>query len=84
MFIIIVLLLGIDRLSGFLSALLLGTLTPLFLSSPSGSLSYFILAGECLGKHFRMSSPFPIAILNATSFLLSLVEENLNLPNGHL
>ena len=35
------------------------------------SLSYFILAvpmRECLGKHSRMSSTFPIAILNGTCF----------------
>ena len=50
------------------------TLTPLFLSSSSVSLSYFILAvpmRECLGKHSCMSSQFPIAILNGTFFFCS-------------
>ena len=89
MFIIIVFWLGSDRLSGLLSfvpALLFSTLTPLFLSSSSVPLSYFSLdvpMGECLGKHYCMSSPFPIAILNGTSFFLSLVKEKLNMPSGH-
>ena len=66
--------LGCDRPSGlrfFVPALLLSTLTPLFLSSSSVFLSYFILAvhiRECLGKYSCMSSPFPIAILNGTFF----------------
>ena len=52
-------------------ALLVSTLTPLFLPSSSVSLSYFILAvcmRECLGEHSCMSSPFPIAILNGSFF----------------
>ena len=51
-------------------ALLLPMLTHLFLSS-SLSLFYFILAvpmRKCLGKHSCVSSSFPIAILNDTSF----------------
>ena len=50
----------------FVPALLLSILTPLFLPS-SVSLFYFILAvhlRQCLGKHSRMSSMFPIAILD--------------------
>ena len=72
MFVIIVFWLVIVRPSGLLSfvpALLLSTLTPIFLSSSSISLSYFILAVlmlEYLGKHSCMSSQFPIAILNGT------------------
>ena len=71
-----------DRPSGFLffvPALLLCTLMPLFLSSSSVSLSYFILAvsmRECLGKHSCMSSPFPIAILNGTFFFRSVKAMN--------
>ena len=56
----------------FVSPSLLSILTSLFLLSFSVSLSYFILAvpmRECLGKHSFMSSPFSIAILNATFFL---------------
>ena len=56
--------------SFFLPTLLI-ILTPIFLLSSSVSLSYFILAvpmRECLGKYLCMSSPFPIAILNGTSF----------------
>ena len=89
MFINIVFLFGSDRLSGLLSfvpAVLFSILTPLFSSSSSVSLSYFILAfpmRECLGKHSWMSSPFPIAILNGASFFLSLVQEKLNMPSGH-
>ena len=81
MFIIIVFWLGSDRLSGllfFVPDLLLSLLTPLFLSSSSVYLSYFILAvpmRECLGKHSCMSSPFPIAILNGTLFFREMVEE---------
>ena len=59
-------------------------LTPLFCPSSSVSVSYFILSvpmREWLGKHSCMSSPFPIAILNCTSFL-SLVKENINMPSG--
>ena len=55
----------------FVPALLLSTLTPLFLPSSSVSLSYFILAvfmRECLGKHSCTSSPFPIAMLNGILF----------------
>ena len=74
LFIVIVFWLGCDRMSGllfFVPALLLSTLAPLFLSSSSVSLSYFILAvpmRECLGKHSCMSSTFPLAILNGTFF----------------
>ena len=81
LFIISVFWLGCDRPSGllfFVPALLLSTLTPLFLSS-SVSLSYFILAvpmRECLGKHSCMSSPFPIAILNCTFFFRSVKSMN--------
>ena len=45
-------------------------------------LSYFNLAvpmRECLGKHSCLTSQFPMAILNGTSFL-SLVQENINMP----
>ena len=62
---------GSDRPSGlifFVPALFISILMPLFLPS-SVSLSYFIFAlpmHECLGKHSRLSSPFPIAILNGT------------------
>ena len=55
--------------SASVPALLLSILMPLFLPSSYVSLSYFALAVpmcECLGKHSRMSSPFPIAILNGT------------------
>ena len=87
MFIIIVFRLGCDRPSGllFMPAVLFSVVTPLFCPSSSVSLSYFILAvpmRECLGKHSCMGSPFPIAILNGTSFL-SLVQENINMPSGH-
>ena len=74
MFINIVFWLGCDRPSGlllFLPALLPSKLTPLVLPCSNVSLSYFILAvpmRECLGKNSCTSSPFPIAILNATSF----------------
>ena len=80
--------LAIDWPSGLISfvpALLLSILTPLFLPSSSVSLFYFILAvpmRECLGKHSCMSSQFPIAILNGTSFL-SLWYKRLNMPTGH-
>ena len=89
MFIIIVFRLGCDRPSGlllFVPAVLFSTLTPLFCPSSSVSLTYFVLAvpmRECLGKHSCTSSPFPIAILNGTSSLLSLVQENINMPSGH-
>ena len=52
----------------------------------SVSWSYFILAVpmlECLGKHSCMCSLFPIAILNGTSFFLSLMQEKLSMPKGH-
>ena len=84
MFINIVFLLGSDRPSGLLSFVptsLLSIHTHFFLPSSCVSLSYFILAvpmHECLGKHLYMSSPFPIAILNGSSFFLSLVQEKLN------
>ena len=82
MFIIIVFRLGCDRPSVlllFVPAVLSSILMPLFCASSSVSLSYFIVAvpmRECLRKHSCMSSPFPIAILNGTSFL-SLVQENI-------
>ena len=65
--------LGYDRRSGlsFVPALFLSILTPLFLPSSYVSFSYFILAAsmrECLREHSRMTSPFPIAILNGTFF----------------
>ena len=88
LFVIILFCLGSDRLSGllsFLPALRFSILTPLFCPSSSVPLSYFSLAVpilECLEKHSCMSSPFPIAILNGTSFL-SLVQENINMPSGH-
>ena len=75
MFINFVFCIGSDRPSGFLSfvpILRLSILTPLFLHF----LPYFNLAvpmRECLGKYPRTSSPFPIVILNGTSFFLSLV-----------
>ena len=89
MFIIVVFRLGCNRQSGlflFVPAVLFSILTLLFCPSSSVSLSYFILAvpmRECLGKHSCMSSPFPIAILNGTSSLPSLVQENINMPSGH-
>ena len=58
-------------LLSFVPDLLLSIFTPLFLSSSSVTLSYFILAvpmRECLGKHWCMSSSIPIAILNGTCF----------------
>ena len=74
MFIIFVFWLSSDRPSGilffFVPSLLLSIPTPLFLPS-SVFLFYFILAllmRECLGKHSCMSSKFPVAILNGTSF----------------
>ena len=73
-------------LLSFVPALLFSILTPFFVPSSSVSLSYFIFVvpmRECLGKHSRMCSPFPIAILNGTSFFLSLVQEKLNIPSGH-
>ena len=88
-FIIIVFWFGCDRPSGlllFVPAVLFSILTPLFCPSSSFSLSYFILAvlmRECLGKHFSISSQFPIAISSGTSSLLSLVQENINMPSGH-
>ena len=88
MFINIVFRLGNDRLSGLLSfvpAVLFSVLTPLFLQSSSVLLSDFILAVPmrgCLGKHSCISSQFPIAILNGTSFFLSLMQEKLNMPSG--
>ena len=55
-----------------MAALHLSILMPLFLTSLSVSLSYFILAvpmSVCLGKHSCMSFAFPIAMLNGTFFL---------------
>ena len=46
----------------------------------------FVLAvpmRDYLGKHSCMSFPFPIVMLNSTSFLLSSVQEKLNMPSGH-
>ena len=57
----------------FVAALLLSTLSPLFLPSSSVSLYNFILAAhmlECLGKHSCISSSFPIILLNGTFFFL--------------
>ena len=88
MFVTIVFRLGYDRPSGlllFVPAVLFSILSPLFCVSSSVSWSYFILAvpmRECLRKHSCMSSPFPIAILNGTSFL-SLLQENINVHSGH-
>ena len=88
-FIIIIFWLGCDRPSGlllFVPAVLFFILTPLFCVSSSVSLTYVIqavLMRECLGKHSCMSSQFPIAKLNGTSSLLSLVQENINMPSGH-
>ena len=68
---------------------LFSILTPLLLPSSSVSLSYFILTvpmRECLGKHSCMSSPFPIAILNGTSFFLSFFSlwcKREKMPSGH-
>ena len=79
--------LGSDRPSGLLlyvPAVLFSILTPLF--CPSSSVSYFIPAVpmlECFGKHWCMSSPFPIATLNGTSSFFSLVQENINIRSGH-
>ena len=63
----------------FVPALLFSILTPLFLPPSSVSLSYLILAvpmRKCLGKHSRMSSPFPIAILNGTFIFRSVKAMN--------
>ena len=38
---------------------------------------------ERSGKHSCMSSQFPIAILNGTSFFLSLMQAKLHMPSGH-
>ena len=91
MFIIIVFRLGCDRPTGlllFAPAVLFYNLiiTPLFSPSSSVSSSYFTLAvpmRECLGKHSCMISSFAIAILNGTSYFLSLVQENITMPSGH-
>ena len=85
MFIIIIFWLGCDRPSGhifFVPALLFSILTPLFLPPSSllrPSLSYLILAvpmRKCLVKHFCMSSPFPVAILNGAFFFRSVKAMN--------
>ena len=82
MLITIVFWFGCDRpsvLLFFLCPLCFFPHSPLFLSSSSVSLSYFILAvpmRECLGKHSCMSSPFPIAILNGTFFFRSVKAMN--------
>ena len=58
----------------FVLALILSTLTPLFLPSSSVPLSYFIVLvrmRKCLEKHACISSSFPIAILNGTLFFNS-------------
>ena len=73
LFIIIVFWFGCDRPSRLL--FFRAPLTPLFLSSSSVSLSYFILVVPmrvCLRKHSCMSSPFPIAILYGTLFFRSV------------
>ena len=71
----------------FVPALILSIVTPLFLTSLSVSLSYFILAvpmSECLGRHSCMSFPFPVAILtyffsrrSNPCFVQSLAYQNL-------
>ena len=71
MFINIVFCLGSDRPSCplFRARLTFSIFKPLFLTTSSVSLSYFILAvpiRECLGKHSCASFSFPIAILNGT------------------
>ena len=63
-------------LISFVSAALLSTFIFLFLLSSSVSLSNFYLSVPmrgCLGKHSCMSSRFPIAILNGTCSLRSLI-----------
>ena len=55
----------------FVPTLILSILMPLFLPASSVSLSYLILAvpmRKCSGKHWCVSSTFPIAILNGTFF----------------
>ena len=58
------------RLSSYLLHLSVGLI--LFLLFPCAS----VWVPSCL------SSPFPMAMLNATSFFLSLVQEKLNMPCG--
>ena len=56
----------------FVPALFLSIFKPLSLPSSFVSLSYFILAvpmPECLGKRSCMSSTFPVAILNGTCYI---------------
>ena len=60
-----------SRLLSFVPALLFFTTHALFIPSSSVYLCYFILGvpmHKCLGKQSCNSSPFPIAILNGTSF----------------
>ena len=71
MFINILFLLGSDRLAGLL------TFVIALLLSQASLLTFFV------GKHSCLSLPFRTAILNGTSFLLSLVQEKLNMPSGH-
>ena len=61
-------------------ALLLSLFMSLFLPS-SVSLSYSILAvpmRECFGRHSRMSSTFPIAILNDSTVRVSFLSVQLH------
>ena len=89
MFINIVFWLGCDKPSGlhlFVPVLLLSILKTLFLPFSPVSLSYLILSVpmcKCSGKRSCLSSPFLITILNGTSYFLSLVQENINMPSGH-
>ena len=75
MFIKIVLRLGSDRPSG------LNSFVPIHTHASSYLLA--VLISECSGIHSCMSSPFPIAKLNDTSFFLSLVQEKLIMQSGH-
>ena len=45
-------------------------------------ISFLLSQFASMGKHSGMSSQFPIAILNGTSFLPFLVQEKLNMTNG--
>ena len=88
MLITIVFWLGCDRPSGlfFVRALLLSLLTPIFLPSPSVSLSFFVLAVPmrgCLGKYSCTSSPISNSHTEWSFSFLSLMQEKLNMPRGH-
>ena len=67
-------------ISFFFRALFTFFYTHVFFQPSSVSLSYFILAvpmRECLGNHSCMSSLFPVAIPNGTSFF-STVQLHVN------